>query len=75
MKLFVQNIGSADRLVRIAIGAVLFYGGLAVLSAPLSYLALIVGIALLLTAAFGTCTLYTLLGINTGGKAAKGRKK
>jgi hypothetical protein len=75
MKLFVKNVGSIDRLVRIVIGAALFYGALAVLSAPLSYLAGIVGIALLFTAAFGTCTLYTLLGISTGGSAPKKAKK
>ncbi len=75
MKLFVKNVGSIDRLVRIIAGAVLFYAALAMLQAPLSYIVGLVGIALLITAAVGTCTLYTLLGINTGGKAAKGKKK
>ena len=60
-----QNIGSIDRGLRIVIGLVLlawFFLGKG--EGPWHY-ALLIGIVPLATAAFGTCPLYTVLGIST----------
>jgi hypothetical protein len=58
-----RNIGIADRLLRVAIGAVLL-GLYGVLEAPVRYFALL-GLIPLGTALTGNCPLYTLLGIST----------
>lgn len=80
MKLFEMNVGRLDRLVRIAIGGSVVIYGAALLAMPLNLVAIAAGLILLATGLMGTCTLYSLLGINTGGKAAaapakKARKK
>lgn len=61
-----NNVGLLDRLIRVAIAGVLLYLGLAVYQGT----ALGVGLAIFalvpaLTALFGSCALYGLLGINT----------
>jgi hypothetical protein len=58
-----HNLGMADRLLRIALGAMLLglYGAL---QPQLRYLALL-GLLPLGTALTGNCPLYTLLGIST----------
>ena len=63
-----RNLGIADRLLRVALGAVMLglYGAL---EPPLRYLALL-GLIPLGTALTGNCPLYTLLGISTLRKAA-----
>ena len=58
-----KNVGSADRIVRIALGLGLL-SLLFLLEAPMKYLGLI-GIVPLLTSLMGWCPLYTLLGMNT----------
>ncbi len=68
MKLFEKNVGTIDRSVRLGLGVGLVIGGLKVLDAPLSYVAVLVGLLLLFTGFMSTCTLYSLLGINTLGK-------
>lgn len=58
-----RNLGMVDRLVRLAVGAMLLglYGAL---EPPLQYLTLI-GLIPLGTALTGKCPLYALLGIST----------
>jgi len=58
--MFKQNVGGVDKVIRIVlgigmIGAGIYYG---------SWLGAI-GVLPLLTGIFGTCGLYSLLGINT----------
>lgn len=65
------NIGNLDRGIRASIGiialAAWFFGGF---EGAFGIVLLIVGIAMLATAAFRWCPPYALLGINTGaGKA------
>jgi len=66
--MFAKNVGPADRLARLILGVVLialvifFHQWWAILAAVL-------GVILILTAAFSTCGLYTLFGINTCKKA------
>ncbi|MEF8825323.1 MAG: DUF2892 domain-containing protein [Halapricum sp.] len=66
-----QNVGSVDRLLRTAIGAVLGAGSLAILvgigSLP-SLLSPVLGVLALVmlgTAASGTCGVYSVFGIDT----------
>ncbi len=69
MKLFEKNVGWADKAIRIVAGIALVAAILAgYVTAPLSYLAGLVGLALLATGLMGTCALYSLLGINTAKK-------
>ena len=59
-----KNVGQTERMIRGAvgiIGIILFF----VLTGWVQWLALIVGLVLLATAALGWCPPYTLLGINT----------
>ncbi len=58
-----KNVGSIDRVVRIVLGLALL-SLTVILSAPWAYLGLI-GLVPLVTAALGTCPLYSLLGIDT----------
>lgn len=61
-----KNMGNADRIIRIA--AALVMGYLAyyqVVNANLALVLTIVSIIFFITAAFGTCPLYTILGIQT----------
>lgn len=64
MKFFVENVGKTDKIIRTIIGIIGLFGSL-FLSAPWSYASAIIGAILILTAIFGTCGLYSLLGINT----------
>ncbi|WP_418592050.1 DUF2892 domain-containing protein [Ponticoccus sp. (in: a-proteobacteria)] len=62
--MFAKNMGQTDRIIRAVIGVVamiLFF----TLAGGLKWLALIVGLLMLATAAMGTCPPYRLLGINT----------
>jgi hypothetical protein len=58
-----QNVGSADKIVRIVLGLGLL-SLLFLLEAPMKYFGLI-GLVPLLTSLMGWCPLYTLLGMNT----------
>ena len=64
------NVGSLDRAVRLAVGAVLIvaalFSGLALFDgAVLKYGAVIVGLVLSATGLMGTCPMYSVLGIRT----------
>ena len=63
-----RNTGRLDRAVRLIVGVMLLglYGAL---DPPLKYFMLL-GLALVATAASGFCPLYALLGINTCRKPA-----
>ncbi len=66
-----QNVGSTDKLVRIALGALSGATSLAILAGSLSAPSIlspvlgIIAIAALGTAATGSCGLYSVLGIST----------
>jgi len=66
-----QNVGSMDGRVRTAVGAVLGVASIATLLGTLSLPALaapvlgVVSLVMLGTAAFGTCPIYSLLGVDT----------
>ena len=64
-----RNIGTADRIVRLAAGLVLILlpllTGFAAATAWLWWAALVVGAVMLATAATRSCPLYTLLGLST----------
>ena len=66
-----KNVGSADRRIRTAVGAVAGAVSLATLAGTVSLpgtVALVLGviaIAALGTAATGTCGLYSLIGVDT----------
>jgi hypothetical protein len=61
------NEGRIDRILRIVFGVIFLLAGAMYVTAPLSYLAYLVGIILLFTGLSGFCGVYTLLGINTCG--------
>jgi hypothetical protein len=76
MKLFQKNVGEADRAVRIVLGLLLFGAILwGLVTDTIAWIVAIIGIAALATGIFGTCMLYTVLGINTHATKAKGKKK
>lgn len=67
-----MNVGTADRVIRIILGAALL--AMAFLqpfgpwsSAALTYLFAILGFIMLITGLFGMCLLYRLFGIGTRG--------
>jgi amino acid transporter len=66
-----QNVGEADKLVRIGLGAVLGIAALAVLGGSLQLPAVaspilgVISLVLLGTAVTGTCGLYAVLGVDT----------
>lgn len=68
MNLGEKNVGMIDRVVRIIVGiALLAVVVLNMIAAPLSYLAVLVGLIALVTGAVGTCPLYSVIGLNTAG--------
>jgi len=61
-----KNMGSADRIIRLIIAAVLavlYFTG--VVSGTIATVALVVAVVFLLTSAVGTCGLYMPFGIST----------
>lgn len=61
-----KNVGILDRIIRVAIAAVLLYLGLKVYVGSLLGIGLaIVSIIPLITALLGSCLMYSLLGIRT----------
>jgi hypothetical protein len=72
-----QNVGTTDRQLRTALGAIFGIGSLAILagvgSLPtiLSPVLGVVALILLGTAATGICGLYSVLGVSTGSAEAE----
>jgi hypothetical protein len=62
--MFAKNVGTIDRAVRVIVGLALIAGFFLNPDASLRWLYLI-GIVPLATGVFGTCGLYSVLGINT----------
>ena len=63
--MFEKNVGTVDRSIRGIVGLVLLYLAFATLSGGWAWVAGIVGVVMLGTAALGSCPPYALLGINT----------
>lgn len=59
------NIGSLDRIVRVVIGVALLVWFFVDNGSGFWHYAKLIGIVPLLTAAMGTCPLYSILGVNT----------
>lgn len=62
--MFKTNVGGIDRILRIVVGAALIAGFFLNRDGAYSWLYLL-GIIPLLTGLFGTCPIYSLLGIST----------
>ena len=61
-----KNMGSADRIVRVVIAAVLAYLYFTgVVTGTIATIAIVVAVVFLLTSAVGTCGLYMPFGIST----------
>lgn len=68
------NVGSVDRGVRFAVGAILIVLSLLPMAAGWGawrWVAVAVGLVLIATAAMRTCPAYSLLGMNTRGTGKK----
>lgn len=64
--MFKNNMGSIDRAIRAIVGIILFaLYFMGTVAGVWGWVALIVGVVLLATAALGWCPPYSLLGINT----------
>ena len=63
--MFAKNVGTVDRTIRAIAGVVLLILAFTSLAGLWAWVAGIVGVVMLATAALGTCPPYTLLGINT----------
>ena len=59
--LFKSNTGKLDRIIRVVIGALLVGNVFTGLQTPIGW----IGLILIVTGLFGTCPVYSLLGINT----------
>jgi uncharacterized membrane protein HdeD (DUF308 family) len=55
------NTGKIDRIIRIIVGVILVGNVFTGLQTPLGW----IGVILIVTGIFGTCPIYSLLGINT----------
>jgi hypothetical protein len=56
-----SNTGKVDRIIRVIVGVLLVGNVFTGLQSPIGW----VGLVLIVTGAFGTCPVYSLLGINT----------
>jgi len=59
--LFKRNTGKVDRIIRVIVGALLVGNVFIGLQTVVGW----VGLALIVTGLFGTCPVYSLLGVNT----------
>lgn len=59
--LFARNVGNVDRIIRVILGAVLVGNVFVGLQTVVGW----IGLILIVTGLFGTCPVYSLLGINT----------
>jgi hypothetical protein len=61
-----KNAGNADRAIRLGVAAVLAFVALAgVVTAPISYLALAIAGAMLVTGVTGFCPVYAIFRVST----------
>lgn len=58
---FAKNTGNLDRIIRVILGAVLVGNVFVGLETVVGW----IGLILIITGIFGTCPVYSLLGINT----------
>ena len=65
--LFKSNTGKIDRIIRVIVGVLLVGNVFTGIQIPIGW----IGIILIVTGAFGTCPVYSLLGINTKSLAEK----
>ena len=63
----IKNIGATDRSVRFAVAAILVLLALFVVSGALAWALGLVGVALAVTGAVGTCPAYLPFGFSTAG--------
>ncbi len=63
--MFAKNVGNTDRMIRAVVGVVLLILAFSSLGGALAWIAGIIGVVMLGTAALGTCPPYAMLGINT----------
>ena len=61
MDLFKNNVGKADRIIRVVVGMILVGNVFYALQHPIGWL----GIILIVTGIIGRCPLYSIIGINT----------
>ena len=59
--LFKSNTGKIDRIIRVIVGVLLVGYVFTGIQTPIGW----IGLILIVTGAFGTCPVYSLLGINT----------
>ena len=59
--LFKNNAGKLDRIIRVIVGALLVGNVFTGVQTPIGW----IGLILIITGLFGTCPLYSILGINT----------
>lgn len=59
--LFAKNTGNVDRIIRVVVGALLVGNVFVGLQTVVGW----IGLVLIVTGLFGTCPIYSLLGINT----------
>jgi len=62
---FQQNVGIADRMLRVCIGIVLIVLGILIAKGTIGTVLVILSIPLLVSGIAGFCPTYTLLGIST----------
>jgi len=65
--LFKSNTGKIDRVIRVIVGVLLVGNVFTGIQTPIGW----IGIILIVTGVFGTCPVYSLLGINTKSLAEK----
>jgi hypothetical protein len=58
---FKNNTGKVDRVIRVVVGVLLVGNVFTGLQTPIGW----IGLILIVTGLFGTCPVYSLLGINT----------
>ena len=56
-----NNTGKVDRIIRVVVGALLVGNVFTGLQTPIGW----IGLILIVTGVFGTCPVYSLLGMNT----------
>jgi hypothetical protein len=60
-KLLARNTGNVDRIIRVIVGAVLVGNVFVGLQTVVGW----IGLVLIITGLFGTCPVYSLLGVDT----------